>query len=656
MVPAGLSETIELLWHFAGYMRLEDDGNITIPIDYEGDARHPLTGDPLSLTLVNATLPSPDELFSAPSPKYEFAGPDGYQFHVHVPSIQEPHLRIETPAKIAPLHLAPFSHPLDSGGDGGGGDFSLSVTYAAGGDQEIFDLRQINVTSNDDVFGDGPFGIHLQLPHSSAAFALAMSEAQEAVPAALAPPWDHTSSGFSAYIGAHDANFQQIETATSPYSVRQGQYLDGVLQQDSSADVHTSANDALAEVGKALSAGTFAPAPPTGDHSADHIQDVYLGSNTTANDAVVAGFNGLCGSMVVLGDYYQTNLISQTNVLAQSNWLNVYGSGASSSQVVVDPNAVHNAAEFQTVGGIEGPWMVGGPTHWNVDVLDGSLYDVKSFVQTNYLSDNDLVSQTQSIGESQIVAGSNGLVNALDFQNLSAQYDLIIVEGGYHQANMIYQTNVLVDFTHGWQIGDGTNGEAAGGAIRAGGDALINDATVIYQGATGSQSVSQGILDLVHALDAKDGTLTAAQIEASFPYLAGSANVLVVTGDYYDLTYLSQTNIVRDSNSAAQVMLAANGQQSMTTGHDVAVNSAIVIDGGSLTTPYVQGQTYSDSLLIQTNIVATDQKITVNDPSQLAPELVAFTGDHGQPAADAPQLFGPDPQHHADGVACVMHA
>jgi len=653
MVPTGLAESLEVLWHFAGYMRLNDGANITALINYEGDARHPLNGDPMSLVRTDFVLPGPDDMYSAPSPVFAVPGPDGFQFHIHIASEPAPRLHGAPMPAFHHYNNLPPLPPLSLDGGGIMSDWSLTVTYQSGGDQEVVNLRQINLLANNDFASVGPIDLHLQPLDNSTMFMTALSEAQGAVAHALAPP-DDSQSGLLAFTNTHDVNFQEFQTQDAAYSVQPGQYLNGELQ-DSSANIHQTADDALGAMSDTLSAGNFAPPAPTGNHFGDHIQDMYLGGNVAANAAVVAGFDGLCGSMVVLGDSYQTQLICQTNVLAQGNWFNVYGHGASASQVTIDPNTVQNAAELKNVGGIDGPWMVGGLPNWDCDVLHGSFFDVKSYVQTNYLTDNDVVGQTQSFGQSEVVAGSNGLINTLDFQNISAQYDLIIVEGSYHCAAMLYQTNVMADITEGWQIGGGSS---AGGAVSAGGDMLLNDATIIYQGATGTQAVTSGILDLVHKLDAQNGTLTPSQIDGAFPYLAGSAHVLLITGDYYDVTYLSQTNVICDSNTAAQALLTANGQQSMVAGHDQTINSAIIVHGGSLTTPYVQGHAYSDSMLIQSNIVATDSKVTVNDPNQLAPELVAFTGhDQTLAPADTPQLFGPsDSQHHTDGIAGLMHA
>src|SRR4029077_20424909 len=134
-------------------------------------------------------------------------------------------------------------------------------------------------------------------------------------------------------------------------------------------------------------------------------------------------------------------------------------------------------------------------------------------------------------------------------------------------------------------------------------------------------------------------------------------HVLYVQGDYYDINYLSQTNVISDANTAAQMLTSGSGQQSISTGNDQAINVASIVDGGSLTTPYVQGTQYSDSMLLQTNIITPDPKITTNDPAQLVPEVVAFTGQDAQDhPTDAPQLFAPtDTQHQNDVLAGTLH-
>ena len=71
----------------------------------------------------------------------------------------------------------------------------------------------------------------------------------------------------------------------------------------------------------------------------------------------------------------------------------------------------------------------------------------------------------------------------------------------------------------------------------------------------------------------------------------GTVHVLYVQGDYYDVNYLAQTNVISDADVAAQLLTTSDsGEQSISTGGNQAINVATIVDAGSLTTPYVQGQ------------------------------------------------------------------
>jgi hypothetical protein len=92
-------------------------------------------------------------------------------------------------------------------------------------------------------------------------------------------------------------------------------------------------------------------------------------------------------------------------------------------------------------------------------------------VQTNYLQNNNVVYQTSYSGDSQIIAGENTQTNVAQFQNLMANYQLIIVEGSYHQDDLIYQTNVLLDNNQVNFNGQGFASESATG----GGNSAVNE-------------------------------------------------------------------------------------------------------------------------------------------------------------------------------------
>ena len=199
---------------------------------------------------------------------------------------------------------------------------------------------------------------------------------------------------------------------------------------------------------------------------------------------------------------------------------------------------------------------------------------------------------------------------------------------------------------------DGTQG------IDAGNNMLLNDASIVYVGSTGSLATNDSMIELAKVL-AENQSPDSSLIASAFPNLSGTINVLYVQGDYYDINYLSQTNVISDADVAAQLLTTEGqeGGQSLSTGGNTSINSATIVDAGSLTTPYVQGEAYSDTILIQTNIIATDSKVVTNDPAALVPEVVAFTGtestDHPE---DAPQLFAPtDTQQQHDILVGTLH-
>ena len=365
------------------------------------------------------------------------------------------------------------------------------------------------------------------------------------------------------------------------------------------------------------------PPGPTGDHSADSIQSVSVGSNIQANDAALTNLEALSTSLAVQGNYYQTEAIVQTNVFAgQDHFSGGPGVTSIAANTVQNIADVENNVPLLTSGG-SGTTPSG--LNWSVDVVNGNFYDVHSLVQTNYLQNNNVVYQTSYSGDSQIIAGENTQTNFAQFQNLTANYQLIIVEGNYNQDDLIYQTNVLLDNNQVNFNGQGLASESATG----GGNSAVNDATIIDTGNHNYQPFSSDASAVVQALESQSGTVDPSSVLNAFPNLFGNINVLVVTGNYYDVNYISQTNVMSNSNVVqlnGSSTAPAGATQSVSTGNDITVNSASIVDGGSATSPYLQGNYYNDMILIQTNIIGNDPKVAGHDPNQLVPELVAFTG------------------------------
>ena len=130
-------------------------------------------------------------------------------------------------------------------------------------------------------------------------------------------------------------------------------------------------------------------------------------------------------------------------------------------------------------------------------------------------------------------------------------------------------------------------------------------------------------------MESQSGTVDPSSVLNAFPSLFGNINVLVVTGNYYDINYISQTNIMSNAN-----VVQLNGSstapmgatQRSAPGHNITVNAATIIDGGSASRLICKGSYYNDMILIQTNIIGNNAKVAGHDPNQFVPELVAFTG------------------------------
>jgi hypothetical protein len=647
MDPCGATE---MIWHFAGYLRLPAPDITTPPTLYEGLAGKAVPEEDDAASHATARrLPDALDMSSDPVPLPDLTlsddGHGGHMMPVRLHGI--PHAHLQSFKAKVPHDLRP---PGPGGGGGGshGAGHHGDVAYRDGGDQEKIDVHQTNVMHNDDVVGDPATPV----PDGSDVLASMLSAADNLVPDAVrAPAGD--SATITDLVSVRDAHLADLQAADDPQPVLSEQHRDGVPMAD--ADLHQPTTAALDHALAAVETLFDGSPAATGNGAEGLVQAVSLGGNMAVNDTVVSDYAGMTGTLVVLGDYFRTTSIVQTNVLQHNDWFGVAGDGANGA-LACTPDAVHNIAEVVAQGGNgAAAWHAGGTFHWSIDTLDGSFYDIKSFVLTNVISDNDTISQVASTGHSEIVLGSNGAVNLSDFSNLSAQYDVIFVQGNYHHSTLLYQTNVVLDcnFATLDNAGTGEGGEAAGSwSILAAGDVLINDARIVDLGSHSFQPVSDGVLDLIQKLENHE-SFGAAAVKDAFPTLAGTVNALLVTGDYYDVTCVAQTNVVSDLNVAT--LRSNGGEQVLSTGGNQAINAVTVVDGGSLASPYLKGDFYNDTILVQANIVAESDKVTVNDPAQLASELVAFTATDEVIPSDVLALPSADLQHHNDVLASVLH-
>jgi hypothetical protein len=145
----------------------------------------------------------------------------------------------------------------------------------------------------------------------------------------------------------------------------------------------------------------------------------------------------------------------------------------------------------------------------------------------------------------------------------------------------------------------------------------------------------------------------------------GPLKVLYITGDYYDINAVWQTNITSDVDVMYQLQnqpladlmaLDPDGavtQQATTGGNDLHNDAAIVDVNPDVT--YVKGQIYTDCILVQANLLPTGSDHAVNaDTNALVTELIAFVDDHPQDTASPPPAAIAN-SVQSDPMASVLH-
>jgi hypothetical protein len=384
-----------------------------------------------------------------------------------------------------------------------------------------------------------------------------------------------------------------------------------------------------------------------------------VGGNTDVNAALIVDLSESARSMVVMGDYFKTDAIFQTNSTMDHD--HISASGGDALPFVTSGNQATNIADFAQLPGIyaELSATFAGP-QWHVDVVNGDYYDVHTLTQTNYLFDNDVVVQNSSDTHFEAMSGGNELANVAQIFDGSIQYDLIIIAGAYHGMNVIFQNNILLNDD---QIKLLTDGVDPTQSVVSGDNTLSNTATIERYGGDNIQPVNDDVNSIVKAV--ADGQTT---LDPSYGTIidgsGGTFNVLYVTGDYYDVNAMWQTNVTSDANVVMQLLgkpaagLDAihpvdNETQSVITGQDSLTNQAIIVDVAPTNT-YVNGQTYGDTILVQANLLPTDNDHAISgDMHSLVPELVAFLNDTPDSTPVAQPLAAPTP--HDDPVASIMH-
>ena len=391
-------------------------------------------------------------------------------------------------------------------------------------------------------------------------------------------------------------------------------YLPAAHQEQTEADEDTQ-DISYVEGGKALefASGTTLEA----------------GANILMNQVTITSVWNSSAVLAVTGDSHDLNLISQLNIWNDTDQtydmlMNNITSSTNQTQAYNIALVTLTAQNLETDFEEQGDELV-FPAQWAVTRLDANLVYLNWVEQTNFVSDSDIHVLSCSGSETLLVTGGNTVTNSLSFFDLGLQYDLIVVGGNYYNANVILQTNIMLDNDFLYVEGE----ENSDFNFSASGNLLWNQATIESFGSTDFDALPDNFMQLAESLST-GSDLVGQDIlnDAIFAGLLG-LNILYIDGDILDFQYINQTNILGDSD---EVSILANEYAEnsdidweISTGNNAIINVATIVDVGPDATVLVGGEQYSDELIFQAELVP-DIPMNTND-NDLVSEAVVFLVD-----------------------------
>jgi len=612
MVPGGVTE---IVYHFAGYFHFITE-TAKDRIVYE-DGGVPLRPDDYVVGLRdNVVHPDLEEITTERIPDSPFALSDPLQpFEIHASFLRplKPIRQGDEDVDDSSIKLPSLAKPVTADAVL---DFNLKINllYRDGGEQQMLDVTQFNNMDDDDLLGalEGSAVTRLHDIDIDATLAGLIEQAEGQTPDDLALPVSGSEAA-AQFLAARDAAIKE-DGGDNEDSVAPGYYVNGELMEPPEDEAPPEEEPAALD-------------------SALKGQWAELGANEATNAALIVDIKEAANTMIVLGDYFKTNAIVQTNAYMDNDNVRVAG-GEGYAPIIGGNNTADNIAEFIQNDGIfpQTPVFHAG-LQWNITVVDSDFYDINVVYQKNILQDNDVAVQDTYSTHYEAYLGENEQINLFQLFNGEVKYDLIVVCGDFHAANLIFQYNVLLDqdilkIAAGEEAGDGTSQAASCGE-----NELLNNAVIVCYG-DNFFAIPEDELDaILEALATRQTSL-----DPSLGWLvpgngSGVLDVLYVTGDYYDINAIWQVNVIADVDTAIQYFGLANPEdgetftQAASTGSNALTNDAAIVDVGA-NNSLVAGEVYQDTILIQGDLVTdNNDKIVHADPNTLVNEVIAFTGD-----------------------------
>ncbi|NTJ41846.1 hypothetical protein G6L28_04425 [Agrobacterium larrymoorei] len=411
-----------------------------------------------------------------------------------------------------------------------------------------------------------------------------------------------------------------------------GTYMNGAL-----VSAHPDVNDYMPDRGIAKPASEPEKSDiPLEDHSAaGNKLDVAAGGNFVANVVAVTETGIISPVMAVMGNYHQIDAITQSYVYSDHDEIGSVFSRQEDHAATV----ANNIASFERT-----TWQSSSdashaddakdttifPNAWRVSYVEGDVSFVHWIEQYHFVSDNDTMTVTTSGADASVLTGGNSVLDLAKFLGIGMQYDLVIVGGNVIDMNMISQLSVLYDNDTIHSL----DGSGTGSIVQSGNNLIWNEASIHNVGGNDRfAAVPDYMHDTVNAINDRDPNMPAGLAhDANFAGYSG-LNVLYITGNLYDVTYVKQVSVLGDADDVTQAAskVLANNEHAdvhIDTGSNAVVNIAQIVDydsfGGST---YVAGHLYSDAVLIQGGIIENDATQPHPAGAPLANEVIAFLGD-----------------------------
>jgi hypothetical protein len=660
-----LQITTELIWHFAGYLQIFKTVNAERP-DFAGEAPPPPAlafaegpgdwieappGDPaddLGAMRFNLFQAGP----GAPFMSEWFAGRD---FSALVP---------------LPVFFGPLMPFVMSAQGAATAAFMLmereagpfyKISFGSGGDNRLIELAQSNaLTDIDTLLAINLLNDTRISQDASTVLTQMMGETRDAMPAwatdipgqGIMMPDFVVAEAQAAFAARSDAEPDEAESAE-----REGVFLNGERIDADDAPLSPLAHLSLA--------GAIEPDGETGAEiqlMARPAPDAFgtvaaSGGNVLVNEAALIDALIPARTLAVMGDVFQRDAIMQINMLGNNDIVAVNGAvqsamasmaGASGGDTLTNLAGVsHNPVTLPAATGLNPNGLI-----VNVDIADHDIFDVKMLYQQNLADDGDRISWGGTDAWSTMGFGGNIQANAARLLDLGKSYDLVIVMGSYYALNFIGQINILADDDIVALFGP------PGGAVldyRSEPNTLHNEARIDKRGEQDWTAMNPDAAELFARLAAREDPGMEAFAEISGA-ATGQLDILVVTGDWYDVSVLWQVNMLSDRDL---VVMAGEEQGEVVTGGNMLVNNATIVDFGAFHAQYAGGEVYQDLMLFQANIAYDSGEPMIaqgngeGDTQMLATEFIAFLDEelvHEDAVAPAPSVA----LQHEDAFGSVM--